>query len=115
MESVVVDAFDSPGMESGPGTPVPALYPPAEQQDKSSSTVSAAEAEGEKKPQIVLSEAQRRIVVWLNTLPGLKKELAFIHPAANSHGVIISRDVKRFPAHREGEGLIRHWADHFIV
>ncbi|KAJ7577101.1 DUF676-domain-containing protein [Mycena floridula] len=33
----------------------------------------------------------------------------------NSHAVIISRDVKRFEWHRKGEGVIRHWADSFIL
>ena len=74
----------------------------------------ASKAQAEQKD-LVLSDVQKKIVAWLNTLPGLKKELAFIHPVRNAHAVIISRDVKRFPSHRQGEGVIRHWADHFII
>ncbi|KAI0676040.1 DUF676-domain-containing protein [Trametes maxima] len=64
---------------------------------------------------LALNATQRKLVAWLNTLPGLKKELVFIHPVRNSHAVIISRDVKRFPSHKQGEGVLRHWADHFII
>ncbi|KAI0642455.1 DUF676-domain-containing protein [Trametes meyenii] len=71
--------------------------------------------EGQHGPVLALNETQRKLVAWLNTLPGLKKELVFIHPVRNSHAVIISRDVKRFSSHRQGEGVLRHWADHFII
>ena len=69
----------------------------------------------ERQSGLVLNETQQKLVRWLNTLPGLKKELAFIHPLRNSHGTIIARDVKRFPAHKIGEGVLRHWADHLIL
>ncbi|KAH9888777.1 DUF676-domain-containing protein [Cubamyces lactineus] len=69
----------------------------------------------ERQSGLVLNETQRKLVRWLNTLPGLKKELAFIHPLRNAHGTIIARDVQRFPAHKIGEGVLRHWADHFIL
>ncbi len=129
MEGVAIDMFDSPGSPRSPGTPAvssaassePNLFSPPE-----TSTHAAADSEANphgssapaadaKKPEVVLSEVQRRIVRSLNTLPGLKKELAFIHPVRNAHAVIICRDVKRFPSHRQGEGVIRHWADHFII
>ncbi|KAI0741678.1 DUF676-domain-containing protein [Daedaleopsis nitida] len=121
MEGVVVDMFDSPGV-SDAESPEPAFYPPASEQSRSQagskeSSVSAPKSSaGEPAPKAVtLSDAQRRIVTWLNTLPGLKKELAFIHPVRNAHAVVISRDVKRFPGHKQGEGVIRHWVDHFII
>ncbi|EPQ56502.1 DUF676-domain-containing protein [Gloeophyllum trabeum ATCC 11539] len=63
----------------------------------------------------ILSPAQRTRIAALNSLPGLRKERAFIHPTRNSHATIIVRDPKRFPFHKRGEGVIRHWADHFIL
>jgi len=65
--------------------------------------------------QPILTPLQRRIITSLNRLPNLKKELAFITRVRNSHAVIVCRDVKRFAAHKQGEGIIRHWADNFIL
>ncbi|PSS31125.1 hypothetical protein PHLCEN_2v2330 [Hermanssonia centrifuga] len=65
------------------------------------------------KPQV--TAVQKKMIKSLNTLPNLKKELVFIHPVMNSHAVIISRDVKRFKFHAEGEGVLRHLADNFII
>jgi hypothetical protein len=69
----------------------------------------------DKKEQPILSPTQFRIVASLNKLPNLKKELAFIHPVRNSHAVIVCRDVKRFPSHNMGEGVLRHWAHSFVM
>ncbi|TFY61831.1 hypothetical protein EVJ58_g4271 [Rhodofomes roseus] len=66
-------------------------------------------------PTVLMTDLQLRLVRMLNTLPHLQKELAFIHPVANAHGPIICRDPKRFPSHKLGEGVVRHWADHFII
>ncbi|KAJ7115950.1 putative serine esterase-domain-containing protein [Mycena epipterygia] len=67
-----------------------------------------------KQEQPVLTPMQRRIAASLNRLP-LKKERAYFPSARNSHAVIICRDVTRFEAHRAGEGVLRHWADSFIL
>ncbi|PIL25196.1 hypothetical protein GSI_13085 [Ganoderma sinense ZZ0214-1] len=112
MEDAVVDMFDSPGL-SDAGSSQPSLSLPVSA--AKADLDAASKAQAEQKQDLVLSDAQKKIVAWLNTLPGLKKELAFIHPVRNSHAVIISRDVKRFPSHKQGEGVIRHWADHFII
>ncbi|KAJ6591588.1 DUF676-domain-containing protein [Mycena vulgaris] len=69
---------------------------------------------GERKEQPILTPTQRRIAAALNRLP-LKKERAYFPLARNSHAVIICRDVRNFDAHRAGEGILRHWADSFIV
>jgi len=62
-----------------------------------------------------LKPSQQRMVHSLNTeLKHLKKHAAFIHPTRNSHGTIISRDVKNFDFHRLGEGVLLHWADNFV-
>jgi hypothetical protein len=65
--------------------------------------------------QPMLTPLQRRIIDSLNKLPNLKKERAFITRVKNSHAVIVCRDVKRFSIHKRGEGIVRHWADHFIL
>ncbi|KAI0091664.1 putative serine esterase-domain-containing protein [Irpex rosettiformis] len=62
-----------------------------------------------------LTPLQTRIITSLNTLPNLKKHLAFINPIMNSHAVIISRDVTRFPHHEQGRGVLRHMADGFVM
>ena len=112
---------DAVAMLDAPGSPSPsdaessqpelAASAPAAKADLDA----ASKVQAEQKENLVLSDVQKKIVAWLNTLPGLKKERAFIHPVRNSHAVIISRDVKRFPGHKQGEGVIRHWADHFII
>ncbi|TFK51791.1 DUF676-domain-containing protein [Heliocybe sulcata] len=63
----------------------------------------------------ILTPAQRARIASLNRLPGLRKERVFIDPTRNSHATIICRDVARFPFHKRGEGVIRHWADHFVL
>ncbi|KAI9440711.1 DUF676-domain-containing protein [Lactarius indigo] len=62
-----------------------------------------------------VTPAQKRMVAALNTLPQLKKERAFITDVINSHGTIIARDVKNYEFHKIGEGVLRHWADAFIL
>ncbi|RDB15767.1 hypothetical protein Hypma_003722 [Hypsizygus marmoreus] len=64
--------------------------------------------------QPILTPLQRKIAASLNTLP-IKKELAYIENVRNSHAVIVCRDVKRFEGHRQGEGIIRHWAASFTL
>ena len=112
MEDAVVDMFDSPGGLSDAESSQPSLSAGVSAAKADLDAASKAQAE---QKDLVLSDVQKKIVAWLNTLPGLKKELAFIHPVRNAHAVIISRDVKRFPSHRPGEGVIRHWADHFTI
>jgi hypothetical protein len=63
----------------------------------------------------VLTPLQLRLIDNLNRLPGLKKERVWINPVRNSHAIIVCRDVKRFEGHRMGEGVLRHWADHFAL
>jgi hypothetical protein len=62
-----------------------------------------------------ITPAQRRMVAALNALPQLKKERVYIPDVRNSHAAIIARDVKNFEFHKIGEGVLRHWADAFVM
>ena len=93
MEEAVVDLIDNP---------------------VSPSYQSAPSKESSRAQQPILSPSHKKIVNWLNLLP-IKKNLAYFPGIRNSHGVIVSRDVERFEFHRQGEGLIRHWANSFIL
>lgn len=62
-----------------------------------------------------LSPMQRRIIASLNTLPQLRKERVWIPDVRNSHATIIARDVANYPFHALGQGVLRHWADSFIL
>ncbi|KAF8647749.1 hypothetical protein AX16_006584 [Volvariella volvacea WC 439] len=63
---------------------------------------------------IEITDPQQKIVQNLNKLP-IQKERAFFPSVGNSHAYIICREVKRFENQRAGEGVIRHWADNFIL
>jgi hypothetical protein len=62
-----------------------------------------------------VTPAQRRMAVNLNALPQLKKERAYIPDVRNSHATIVARDVQKFKFHKVGEGVLRHWADAFVM
>lgn len=78
-------------------------------------TAPAPSPNGNQISKVDITPAQRRMVAALNTLPQLKKERAFIADVRNSHGTIIARDIKNFEFHKIGEGVLRHWADAFIL
>jgi len=90
MEEAVVDFIDNPD-------PSPAYQP---------------ENLGRDHP--IITPNHRKIATWLNTLP-IKKEIAYFPAVRNSHAMIVCRDVKQFEVHREGEGVLRHWANSFIL
>ena len=58
---------------------------------------------------------QRRMAVGLNALPQLKKERVYIPDVRNSHASIIARDIQNFDFHKIGEGVLKHWADAFVM
>ena len=70
-------------------------------------------AETTQKGAPVLTARQKQIVANLNSIPHLKKHIAFVPHYMNAHAVIVCRDPENFPAHEEGKGVIRHWADRF--
>ena len=62
-----------------------------------------------------LTPAQRKMAAQLNALPQLKKERVYIPDVRNSHATIIARDIQNFEFHKVGEGVLRHWADAFVM
>ena len=62
----------------------------------------------------IITANHKKIVNWLNVLP-IKKEVAYFPGVRNSHAMVVCRDVKRFEFHRKGEGVLRHWANSFIL
>ncbi|KAG0709340.1 putative serine esterase-domain-containing protein [Suillus ampliporus] len=114
LESAVVDLYDDPA-----GTPIPASpIPGAEPGDitKSATPTKGKEKKSRSKPpphQPLLTPSQLQCIENLNKIPQLKKERAFFAGVRNSHAIIICRDPKMFKHHLDGEGVLRHWADHF--
>jgi hypothetical protein len=101
----------SPASEAGSRPATPPIKPKPKTRARGLSITAQ-----ETKPQHpYLTPLQLQLIENLNTLPNLQKEIAFIHPIVNSHGAIVSRDVKRFKAHLLGQGVIKHWANAFIL
>jgi len=67
-----------------------------------------------------LTPLQLEMAKSLNQIPRLKKKLAYIDTGPegvriNSHAIIVSRDPKKFPIHEKGMGVVRNWADSFVL
>ncbi|KAG9313033.1 heme peroxidase [Chiua virens] len=107
VESVVLDMYDQ-------GTPLASTLPSKGAVDGTLTQQEHHSADSAPSPyQALLTPIQRRCVQNLNKIPQLQKERAFFVDVRNSHAMIVCRDVKRFAFHLEGEGVLRHWADHF--
>jgi hypothetical protein len=104
--------------------------------------------------QPIITPEQKQMIAALNSLPQLKKYMAYFPNVSNAHGTIVCRDVKWFPHHKTGEreksiffrgyrnalrdqdaawiaayesvrkgyddhktgeGVLRHWVDHFTL
>lgn len=62
-----------------------------------------------------VNAAQKRMAAVLNALPQLKKERVYISGVRNSHAAIVMRDVESLEFQKIGEGVLRHWADAFVM
>ena len=65
--------------------------------------------------QPMITPEQKQMIAALNSLPQLKKYMAYFPNVRNAHAPIICRDIKNFPHHKRGEGVLRHWIDHFAL
>ena len=63
----------------------------------------------------MITPEQKQMIAALNSLPRLKKYIAYFPNVRNAHAPIICRDIKNFPHHKRGEGVLRHWIDHFAL
>ena len=97
VEEAVVDLIDN--------NPIPSSSSPSYPSSKKDSS---------SRPQPILTPNHTKIVNWLNLIP-IKKKLAYFPGIRNSHAVIVCRDVEHFEFHRQGEGILRHWANAFIL
>ncbi|KAG8951940.1 hypothetical protein FRC03_012300, partial [Tulasnella sp. 419] len=123
MEDVVVEMMDAEGPVTDdpyppPPSPTSLLKPQLgnENQDQKLYPVSLppwSDQFDKPEDQPSLSDAQKRMISNLNTIPHLKKHFVFIDNVRNSHATIVCRDIKAFSFHRRGEGVLRHYADHF--
>lgn len=112
IESVVLDAYDgSQGTSSSP-SPLPSKDP-IDDVLTPQAVVNVSLDSRPSPSQALLSPVQRRCIENLNRIPQLRKERAFFTGVRNSHAMIVCRDVEHFKFHLEGEGVLRHWADHF--
>jgi hypothetical protein len=109
VENAVADIIDGDPSSSNPPTD------DDETEDKVVAAATAGAVNAATTERAPLTPLQIKIAGWLNGVPGLKKEKTYIPGVRNSHAVIVCRDVKRFPGHKMGEGVIRHWADRFVL
>lgn len=93
----------------------------SETRETHSSSTTIAEQDADKfkvqskEGQPSLSASQLFMIQMLNALPQMTKHRVFIDPVMNSHATIISRDVKTFEFHKRGWGVLKHWADSFVL
>jgi hypothetical protein len=62
----------------------------------------------------VICSNHRRIAAWLNALP-IHKEFAYFEGVANSHAMIVCRDIHRVDSDRLGQPIVRHWASQLVI
>ncbi|KAL1747599.1 putative serine esterase-domain-containing protein [Schizophyllum fasciatum] len=112
MEDAVADMMENPSGEESDDTLAQADAVLTENDGKGKLKRCRSRQSNQPKSVARIAPLQRKMAAALNELP-IQKERAFIENVRNSHAVIISRDVKNFDWHRQGEGVIRHWADSF--
>ncbi|KAL7418562.1 hypothetical protein Q5752_007020 [Cryptotrichosporon argae] len=59
--------------------------------------------------QVLMTDSQLRMCVWLNNLH-IKKYVAWFPEVANSHAVIVVRNPAQFQIHEKGRNVLRVWA-----
>lgn len=122
IENVLVETVDDPGVDEA--TPTPAMLSTASSSDtpqRSRPASPTLPANPSPPPagaapgiQPDLLPVQLEIVASLNKLPDLRKYGVYFPNVGNSHGLIINRDAHRVPSlKRFGEGVLRHWVDHW--
>lgn len=107
--SLTSSSSSSASSRASPSTPPtkPSSSSPLSGKEKENAN---ANAKGPK-----LTPSQVRMARSLNSIPHLRKKLAYIEDVMNTHGVIIARDMKRFKWQERGLGVVRDWAESFVI
>ncbi|KAH7890808.1 putative serine esterase-domain-containing protein [Phlebopus sp. FC_14] len=118
IESAVADLYDDPQNTPSSSSPIPGQEPTSDTSlplgsDKKTKSKSRSPRPPASQP--LLTPGQLTCIENLNKIPQLKRERAFFADVRNSHAMIVCRDIKSFKIHFKGEGVLRHWADHFEV
>jgi hypothetical protein len=111
----VADFYDDPQGTPTATSPIPGTDL-VDVDDSTAFTSTEEKGKSRSKPpsyQPLLTSGQLQAIENLNKIPQMKKEQVFFEGVRNSHAIIVCRDPKMFKHHLEGEGVLRHWADHF--
>ncbi|KAF8595039.1 DUF676-domain-containing protein [Ceratobasidium sp. AG-I] len=97
-------------------TPKPTAVEPLQSQEPShqSSTQTKPKSTDEG-PQPVLTPSHHKMIASLNSIPQLKKVVVYFPWARNSHSAIVVREPKTWDVNRDGLGILKHWADRFVL
>ncbi|KAJ8589939.1 DUF676-domain-containing protein [Rhizopogon salebrosus TDB-379] len=115
LESAVAEFYDDPQGTPTATSPIPGTDL-VDADDSTAFTSTEEKGKSRLKPpsyQPLLTSGQLQAIENLNKIPQMKKEQVFFEGVRNSHAIIVCRDPKMFKHHLEGEGVLRHWADHF--
>jgi len=125
VEEAVIEIMDAehPAPANSPEPSEQSITSPPPEQDSLEESTSGgdipfslqASASDSMTKQPVITPEQKQMIAALNSLPRLKKYMAYFPNVINAHAPIICRDVKNFPHHKRGEGVLRHWVDHFTL
>ncbi|KAF8595042.1 DUF676-domain-containing protein [Ceratobasidium sp. AG-I] len=97
-------------------TPNPHSTDPLETTASITSTSPAIPKSAKDDPlQPVLTPSHLKMIASLNSIPQLRKVRAYFPYVRNAHSVIIVRDPGTFEVHKDGLGVLRHWADRFVL
>lgn len=118
---VGVDRKESLLAAHPPSPPASSPAPPSTSSSAASSTTSlpnsstSPSADDCKNAQPALTPAQRRMISNLNAIPHLEKRVAMCDTGVYNHGTIVCRQPKRLPLHARGAGIVKHWADFWVL
>ena len=125
VEKAVIEMMDAehPGPANSPEPSEPSITSPPPESDQLEESANGgdipfemqASASDTLTKQPTITPEQKQMIAALNALPRLKRYMAYFPNVRNAHAPIICRDVKNFPHHRRGEGVLRHWIDHFAL
>lgn len=106
IETATLDAYEDPGL-------LLSIDPPSRPSGKLVPRATSTGLETSCHAISHFTPGQLECLENLNKIPRLRKTLAFIADVDNAHPLIVCRSDVKIEHHRKGEGVLRHWADHF--